>query len=240
MAVARTARQRVDETTLTGIGFKRQDVRHATIVQPRENETAMAYAERLAAYNEPEAFAVGEAMLDETADTNPTVPAGTTITARDVAIDHLRRAHKDWAQGRQGDRPPAGGVADERPTAPGLADAVRRLEHHVHMVGLCLNEMQRGPGNTVWGIAERLSIEDLRTFLDGASQLIFHAGAIVIETSNITPTPATQRERATLTATREPGTEHLAGIAAAASTIYEVATRLQAELPPPGDDNQVH
>jgi len=181
----------VDETTLTGLGFDRQEVRHATVVQPRENETAMTYAERLAAYNEPEAFAVGEAMLDETADTNPTVPATTTKTARDEAIVHLRRAHKDWAHAHRGDKPPAGGVADERPTAPGLADAVRRLEHHVQMVGLCLNEMQRGPANTPWGIAERLSIDDLNTFLHAASRLTFNAAAIVIETSNLTTTPAT-------------------------------------------------
>ena len=97
----------VDETTLTGIGFDRQEVRHATIVQPRENEPATAYAERLAAYNEPEAFAVGEALLDETAETNPTVPTGTTNTARDAGIDRLRRAHKEWAHAHRGDRPQA-------------------------------------------------------------------------------------------------------------------------------------
>ncbi len=230
----------VDETTLTGIGFNDQDVRHATVMQPRENETAMGYAERLAAYNEPEAFAVGEAMLDESADTNPTVPTGTTDTAREQAIDRLRGAHKDWARGRKGDRPPAGGVVDERPTAPGLADAVRRLEHHVRMTGLCLSEMQRGPGSTPWGIAERLSLDDLNTFLDAASQLMFNAAAIVVETSNLTLTPATENERAILASTREPGTEHLVGIATAAATIYEVATRLQSAIPPPTADDRIH
>lgn len=231
----------VDETTLTGIGFKDQDVRHATVMQPRENETAMGYAERLAAYNEPEAFAVGEAMLDESPDTNPTVPTGTTDTAREQAIGRLRSAHKDWVEGRRGDRPPAGGVVDERPTAPGLADAVRRLEHHVRMTGLCLSEMQRGPGGTPWGIAERLSLDSLSTFLDAASQLMVNAAAIVIETSNLTLTPATEKERATLAGTRDAGTEHLAGIATAAATIYEVATRLQSEVPPPAaDDDRIH
>ena len=201
----------------------------------------MAYAERLAAYDQPEAFAVGEAMLDETADTNPTVPAGTTNTARDAAIDRLRSAQKEWAQQRRGDRPPAGGVADERPTAPGLADAVRRLEHHVQMVGLCLNEMQRGPGGTPWGIAERLSVDDLYTFLNSASLLTFNAGAIVLETSNITTTPATEKERRTLVASREPDTPHLAGIAASAATIYEIATRLQTEIALPDDgDKRIH
>ena len=231
----------VDETTLTGIGFRRQEVRHATVVRPRENEPAVVYAERLAAYNEPEAFAVGEAMLDETADTNPTVPAGTTNTARDAAIDRLRAAHKEWAQAHAGARPPAGGFVDERPTAPGLADAIRRLEHHVQMVGLCLKEMQQGPGGAPWGIVERLSIDDLYTFLNSASLLTFNAGAIVLETSNITTTPATEKERRTLVASREPDTPHLAGIAAVAATIYEVATRLQTEIPlPAGDNERIH
>ena len=231
----------VDETTLTGIGFDRHEVRHATIVQPRENETAMAYAERLAAYNEPEAFAVGEALLDETAATNPSVPTGTTNTARDAGIDRLRRAHKEWAHAHRGDRPPAGGVADERPTAPGLADAVRRLEHHVHMVGLCLSEMQRGPANTPWGIAERLSIDDLNAFLHAASLLTFNAATIVIETSNLTTTPATEKERATLMTARNPDTTYITGIAAAAATIYEVAARLQTQIALPAVDvDRIH
>lgn len=230
----------VDDATLTGIGFNDQEVRHATVLQPLDNESAIEYAERLAAYNEPEAFAVGEAMLNEAADTNPAVPAGTTDSARKQAIQRLRYAHTQWAKHSPGDKPPAGGVADRRPTAPGLADAMRRLEHHVSMVGLCLSEMQRGPGSTPWGIAERLSFDDLDTFLRAASLLTFNAAAIVIETSNLTTTPATREERVKLVATQEPGTEHLAGIAATASTIYEVATRMQAEIPPPADDGQVH
>ena len=167
-------------------------------------------------------------MLDETAGTNTSVPATTTNTARDAAIDRLRTAHKDWAQERRGDRPPAGGVVDERPTAPGLADAVRRLEHHVHMVGLCPE------GDAAAALAarpERLpngcrSTTCTRTFLNSASLLTFNAGAIVVETSNLTTTPATGKERATLAASREPDNPHIAGIAATAGTIYEVATRL--------------
>ena len=228
----------VDDSTLTGLGFNHQDVRHATVVQPREDETAMAYAERLAAYDQPEGFAVGEAMLDEASDTNPTVPSTTSSTARDAAIRRLRTAQKEWAKKHQGERPPAGGVADGQATAPGLADAVRRLEHHVEMVGLCLTEMQRGPGGARWGITERLSIDDLYTFLNSASLLTFSAGAIVLETSSITTTPATEKERRTLAASRDPDTPHLAGIAAAAATIYEIATRLQTEIALPNDDDK--
>ena len=110
----------VDETTLTGIGFDRQEVRHATVVQPRENETAVAYAERLAAYNEPEAFAVGEALLDETAETNPTVPTGTTNTARDAGIDPAPHRLEATAS-------PARSTTSETADAVGAARGPRQL-----------------------------------------------------------------------------------------------------------------
>ena len=109
----------VDETTLTGIGFNDQDVRHATVMQPPENETAMAYAERLAAYNEPEAFAVGEAMLDESADTNPTVPTGTTDTAREQAIGRLRSAHAALRAPRRAPEDDPNALTVARPTVTG-------------------------------------------------------------------------------------------------------------------------
>ena len=85
----------VDDSTLSGLGFNRQEVRHATVVQPLADETAMAYAERLAAYNEPEALAVGKAMLNEPTETNPTVPADTTNNARDAGINRLRRTQRN-------------------------------------------------------------------------------------------------------------------------------------------------
>lgn len=231
---------RVDEATLTGIGFDDQEVRHATIVRNRPGESTTEYAKRIAAYNEPEAISVAEALLDEPADTNPTVPPETTDTARRKTIDHLRHAFTLWTQRRPGERPPAGGVADSRQTAPGLADAVRRLEHHVQMIGLSLKEMRQGPAGTPWGIAERLSFEDLEAFLDAASLLTFHATAIVMETSNVTPTPATDEERLKLVGTRKPGTRHLAGIAAAASTLYEVATRIECEVPLRTASKRIH
>ena len=109
------------------------------------------------------------------------------------------------------------------------------------MVGLCLNEMQRGPGGTPWGIAERLSVDDLYTFLNSASLLTFNAGAIVLETSNITTTPATEKERRTLAASREPDTPHLAGSPQPRRRSTRVATRLQTEIALPDDgDKRIH
>lgn len=163
-----------------------------------------------------------------------------TDTDRIEAIRVLQDGRESVARERPGETPPAGGVADDRPTAPGLGEAVRRLEHHARMIGLCLDEMQRGPGGTPWGFAERLSLEDLYTLLDTASVLTFNAAVIVTDTSNLTPTPATEAERVELSATRKPRTEHLVSIATAAAILYEIATRLQIEIPPPTDDNQVH
>ena len=181
----------MDETTLAGMGFDEQAIRHATVVQPRDDETPGAYAERLRAYNEAETLAIAEAMLAEAADTNPAMSPGSTHTDRVEAIRVLQDGIKNVARERPGETPPAGGVADNRPTAPGLGEAVRRLQHHSRMIGLCLDEMQRGPGGTPWGFAERLSLDDLYTLLDTASVLTFNAAVIVTDTSNLTPTPAT-------------------------------------------------
>ena len=104
------------------------------------------------------------------------------------------------------------------------------------MAELCLNEMQRGPGSTPWGITERLSVDDLGAFVDAGSRLMFIAGAIVVETSNLTPTPATEDERAILAASREPGMGYLAGIASAAASIHKVANRLRFKISPSGED----
>ena len=69
---------RVDETTLTGVGFNIQQVRHATVVKLRAGESAGDYAERIAIYNEPDALAVAAAMLEDAAAINPAVPIETT------------------------------------------------------------------------------------------------------------------------------------------------------------------
>ena len=180
-------------------------------------------------------------MLSEAADTNPTVPARTTATMRNAAVELLRNAHREWSNARTGDRPPAGGVVDERPTVPGLADAIRRLDHHVRMVEITLNETHRGPGKTTWGVVERLGLNDLERFIGAAAQLIFNTAAIVIETSNLTTTPATEDERKTVMGTRAEGTMYLNGIATTSAAIYEIATRLTTEVPlPAGKNSTIH
>ena len=232
----------VDETTLTGIGFDYQDVRHATVVRPDEDESAIAYSERLAAYNQPEGFAVGEAFLDEAADTNPAVPAGTSDMARNEAIGRLRNAHEQCTSQRKGEQPPAGGMVDDRPTGPGLADGLHRLVHHTRMINLCLKEMLQGPGNMPWGFGERLSYDDLENFLNAGYDLLSSAAAVIVETSNTTPAPATVKQQARILTARQAGVGTLDAIAILGATIHEVATRVKSSVPmlPDSNDTRTH
>ena len=217
----------VDETTLTGLGFNDTEVRHATIVRPRDDETAADYAERIAAYNQPETFEVAAAMLADPASKNPAVPQSTTDGERRQAIERLQQGMRDWSNdGGPGARPPAGGTADNRPTAPGLAAAIHRLDHHTRMGMQSLREMLRGPGNAAWGIIERLSPDDLEKFVAIGWDTLQLAAAIVIETSTVTPKPATKEERDTISAADRPGDNQLKAIAITAATISRIAVRM--------------
>ena len=229
----------VDETTLTGLGFHDTEVRHATITRPRHGETATDYAERIAAYNQPETFEVAAAMLADPAAENPAVPQSTTDGERQKAIERLQQGIQDWSnQGRSDTRPPAGGAADNRPTAPGLAGALDRLEHHARMISKSLDEMLHGPGNTKWGIVERLSGDDMERFLTIGSDTLGLAAAIIIDTSNIAEKPATREERDAISTTERLGKNMLTAIATTASTIARIAVRMS--KPPAGETDVVH
>ena len=130
----------VDETTLTGLGFDEKEVRHATIAQPRNGETATDYAERIAAYNQPEAFEVAAAMLADPSSKNPAIPKSTTEEERLQAIEQLQQGMLDWHEYQKSKHPPAGGFADDRPTARGLREALDRLEHHTRVSHPSLKE----------------------------------------------------------------------------------------------------
>ena len=158
---------RVDETTLTGVGFNIQQVRHATVIKPRAGESPGDYAERIAIYNEPDALAVAAAMLADAAAINPAVPIETTDAARREAIERLDHAMEQWYEdNQQGKPPPGGGMEAGQPTAPGLSAALLRMRHHTRMALLSLDEMSRGPSNRRWGVIERLDARDVIVFVD--------------------------------------------------------------------------
>lgn len=229
---------RVDETTLTGVGFNIQQVRHATVVKPRAGESPGDYAERIAIYNEPDALAVASAMLEDAAASNPAVPIETTDAARREAIGRLDHAMEQWyADNQQGKPPPGGGMDEGQPTAPGLSAALLRMRHHTRMALLSLDEMSRGPGNRRWGVIERLDARDVIVFVDVAFEALRLAAAVVAETSVGTPTPATPEDRQALKAARDTRQTGLQAIRATAAVIDQIATRILASPPPESDDD---
>ena len=208
---------RVDETTLMGVGFNIQQVRHATVVKPRAGESPGDYAERIAIYNEPDALAVATAMLEDAAAINPAVPIETTDAARRDAIERLGHAMEQWYEdNQQGKLPAGGGMADGQPTAPGLSAALLRMRHHTRMALLSLDEMSRGPSNRRWGIIERLDARDVLVFIDVAFEALRPAAAVVAETSVGTPAPATPADRQALKAARKARQTGLQAISATA------------------------
>jgi len=229
---------RVDETTLTGVGFNIQQVRHATVVKPRVGESAGDYAERIAIYNEPDALAVAAAMLEDAAAINPAVPIETTDAARREAIERLDHAMEQWYEdSQQGKPPPGGGMEEGQPTAPGLSAALRRMRDHTRLALLSLDEMSRGPSNRRWGVIERLDARDVIVFVDVAFEALRLAAAVVAETSMGTPAPATPEDRQALKAARDTRQTGLQAISATASVIERIATRILASPPPEGDDD---
>ena len=229
---------RVDETTLMGVGFNIQQVRHATVVKPGVGESPGDYAERIAIYNEPDALAVATAMLEDAAAINPAVPIETTDAARRNAIERLGRALEQWYEdNQQGKAPPAGGMDEGQPTAPGLSAALLRMRHHTQMALLSLDEMTRGPSNQRWGIIERLDARDVIVFIDVAFEALRLAAAVVAETSVGTPAPATTEDRQALKAAREDRQSGLQAIRATAAVIERIAARVLALPAPEGKDD---
>ena len=230
----------VDETMLTAIGFGYEEVRHATIVQPQESESALAYAKRLAAYKAPEAFAVGEAILAEPASTNTAIPPETTDAERDEAIGRLRNGMQRWSNEHRGRRPPRGGSADDAPTAPGLAAGLGRLRHHTRMGMKSLHEMRRGPGNTLWGIGERLDQTDLDSYMTAAVETIHIAAAVVIDAARMAKTPATPEQVKALESACRTGIRPLAAIELVAGAIKQITEGIRAAANRRGPDKKVH
>ena len=103
----------------------------------------------------------------------------------------------EWYEdNQQGKPPPAGGMADERPTAPELSAALLRMKHHTQMAVLSRDEMTRGPGNKRWGIIERLDDRDIIVFIDAAFEAIRLAAAIVAGNVHRNADPGDERRPA--------------------------------------------
>ena len=138
-----------------------------------------------------------------------------------------------YEDSQEGKPPPAGGMADGQPTAPGLSAALLRMRRHTQMALLSLDEMTRGPSNKRRGIIDRLDARDVIVFIDAAFEALRLAALIVAETSTGTPAPATNEDRQALKAARDARETGLQAISATASIIERLSRSILPQRPCP-------
>ena len=193
-AAAALGTDTVDEATLDAAGLPAETTRHGAAVAEHDGETAVEYAGRIAAATEPEVLSAALAKVEAGDDT--VLPGARA--ERDEAVRVLKEALGAWAAGRDGEPPPAGGMIDDKPRAPGLHGALSRLAFHLRRVEESLGEMQKGPGGASWGFIERLDGPDVDRTVEAAVRLALLTAAITMELAAGTGVAPTDEEVAAI------------------------------------------
>ena len=194
----------------------------------RHRESVRDYAERVAACDDTDVLAVAIALIDNQIKEGVEHQNG-TLAAWKKARRVLKRATDALANQQPGDTPPAGGVADNRPTAPALRSALKRLTDHTTGARDAMMQMMRGPGNVPWEVSERLSPDDLGLLVVSLHDLMQVVSLLVIDVT-ARENEDTNEDRMTLAESRTDGVILTQGMETMART---VARRLR-------DFNQGH
>ena len=215
-------------TMLIALGFDRWVVDAAGTLGMRHREGVREYAKRVAACSDIDVLAVALAAIDEDIGEGSAVQHD-TLAAYKKARRVLKRAADALANQQPGDPPAAGGVADNRPTAPALRNALMALVDHTNGARDALMQMMRGPGNVPWGVTERLSLEDLELLVVNLHDLMQVVALLVIDVTARNH-ENTYEDRLTLAESRTKGVNPMQGMERIAQT---TARRLR-------DFNEVH
>ena len=135
------------------------------------------YAKRVAACDDTDVLAVAVALIDNQIEVGVEHPDG-TLAAYKEARRVLKRA-ADALANQPGATPPAGGVADDRPTEPALRTAVMTFMEHTNaardaMVRIMHHLYQHGES---WEIRE----SDLKLLLGTVHDLMLVVALLVVE-----------------------------------------------------------
>ena len=114
---------------LIALGFDQRLVDAADTLSRRCRESVRDYAKRVAACDDTDVLAVAVAAIDNQSEEGGEQQDG-TLAAYKKARRVLQRAADALANQQPGDTPPAGGVADDRPTEPDLRTALMTLMEH--------------------------------------------------------------------------------------------------------------
>ena len=165
---------------LMALGFDRRLVDAACTLGVRRPESVRDYAKRVAACNDTDVLAVALAAIDDLIRVG-FEEQDDTIAACKRARRVLKRATDALAKQQPGNTPPAGGVADNRPTAPALRSALMALVDHTDGAQDAMMQMMRGPGDGPWEVTERLSLEDLRLLVVNMHDLMQVVALLVVD-----------------------------------------------------------
>ena len=165
---------------LMALGFDRRLVDAACTLRVRRPESVRDYAKRVVACNDTDVLAVALAAIDDLIRVGFEVQDD-TMAACKRARRVLKRATDALAKQQPGDAPPAGGVADNRPTAPALRSALMTLVDHADGALDAMMQMMRGPGDVPWEVSERLSLEDLKLLVVNLHDLMQVVALLVVD-----------------------------------------------------------
>ena len=163
---------------LMALGFDQQVVDAADTLGRRCRESVLDYAKRVAACDDTDVLAVAVALIDHQIEVGVEQPDG-TLAAYKEARRVLKRAADALANQQPGATPPAGGVADDRPTEPALRTAVMTLMEHTNaardaMVRIMYHLQQHGES---W----QISGNDMQLVLDTVHDLMMVVALLVVE-----------------------------------------------------------
>ena len=163
---------------LMALGFDQQVVDAADTLGRRCRESVLDYAKRVAACDDTDVLAVAVALIDNQIEVGVEQPDG-TLAAYKEARRVLKRAADALANQQPGATPPAGGVADDRPTEPALRTAVMTLMEHTNaardaMVRIMYHLQQHGES---W----QISGNDMQLVLATVHDLMLVVALLVVE-----------------------------------------------------------
>ena len=202
---------------LKALGFDRLLVDAADTLSIRYRESVRDYAKRIAACDDTDVLAVAVALIDNQIKEGVEHQDG-TLAAWEKARRVLKRATDALANQQPGYTPPAGGVADNRPTAPALHSALMKLTDHTNGAQEAMMQMMRGPGNVPWEVSERLSPDDLELLIGSMHALIQVLALLVIDVT-ARENENTYEDRMTLAESRMEGVSLMQGMATMARTV---------------------
>ena len=201
---------------LKALGFDRLLVDAADTLSIRYRESVRDYAKRIAACDDTDVLAVAVALIENQIKEGVEHQDG-TLASWKKARRVLKRATDALAK-QPGDTPPAGGVADNRPTAPALRNPLMKLVDHTTGAREAMMQMMRGPANVPWEVSERLSPDDLGLLI-GSMHALMQVLALLVIDVTARENEDTYEDRMTLAESRMEGVSLMHGMATMARTI---------------------